>query len=127
MKKLNKKHIKKEMSNLWSLIIRSKGYCEICLNPFGRLNAHHIIGKRNYNLRWDLRNGLCCCVNCHKLSDGSIHDNPITFIKWFKAARPDDYEYLDNDKWNIKVKRKLSDYINIYNNLKDIHEKKIKQ
>ena len=123
MKKLTKKHIKRQCDNLFSLIVRSAGYCQVCGNVFGQLQVHHIIGRNNHRLRWDLRNAICLCSSCHKFSTNSAHNNPIAFIKYFKSIRPDDYDYLNDSKWSQTKVLRLNDYQDIYNNLKDIYEK----
>lgn len=115
MKKKSKKQLKRKCDKLWSEIIKQKGCCEVC----GRrtsLNAHHVVGRINYVLRWDLRNGVCLCVLCHKFSRNSAHNNPLWFSEWFKKNRPEDYRYLQGKRNEIKTFY-LSDYEEIYENL----------
>lgn len=119
MKTKSKTNLKKKCDTLWSEIIRSKGYCEMCGRGNMQLNAHHIVGRVNKALRWDLRNGICLCVWCHKFSPTSAHSDPIGFIEFLKKVRPDDYDYLLVRKNDIKTYR-ISDYEEIYNNLKRI-------
>ena len=122
-KKLTKKHIKRQCDNYASLIARSKGYCEVCGNVFNQLQAHHVISRNNHRLRWDLKNLCCLCSSCHKFSNTSAHQNPVAFLNWFKQVRPDDYDYLNDSKWNQTKVLRLNDYQEIYNNLKEIYEK----
>ena len=119
MKKQTKKSLKKKCDVLYSLIIRSKGYCEVCGKSNLILNAHHVIGRVNYSLRWDIRNGCCLCVSCHKFSKASAHEHPIKFINWFKKTRSEDHEYLLNKKNEIKTWT-IFDYQEILKDLKDI-------
>ena len=107
-----KKSIKKKLDALWSKIIRSRGACEMCGGQ--AQNAHHIIGRINYALRWDLRNGVCLCVACHF----KAHNSPIAFLDWLWENRPADYIYLQDPKWTKTKTWYLSDYEDIYNNLK---------
>jgi len=111
---MKKTNLKKKIDKLYSEIIRSKGYCERC-GKSGPLNAHHVIGRRNLATRWDLRNGICLCVGCHKFNKNSAHEDPVHFIEWFKTYRPDDYKYL------LKKKNEINLYT-IYE-LEEIYEK----
>jgi len=110
------------MDKLWSEIIRSGGRCEIC-GKTTNLQAHHVIGRRNLSLRWDLHNGVCLCPGCHTFSKTSAHQNPIYFLDWFKKHRPEDYEYLIKKKNKTKTFY-LSDYEEIYKELKEVRDKK---
>jgi hypothetical protein len=54
---------------LWSLIVRSKGYCEVrqwfphvCKGP---LQAMHGIPRTYKATRWNLLNGFSGCAGCH--------------------------------------------------------------
>lgn len=83
---------------LWRKIVKVKGYCEWCGKSLGQMHAHHIIGRTNRTLRWDLRNGVCLDAGCHKMNTGNAHDDPIAFLKWFETTRPEDYEYVCRKK-----------------------------
>lgn len=87
----------KKLDTLWSAIIRGGGKCEVC-GKIGLLNAHHIIGRRNYNLRWDVRNGVCLCPGCHTFSNRSAHQDPERFHDWLEENRPEDIEYLRTER-----------------------------
>ena len=116
MKKLSKKNLKKQLDKIWAQIIAHKKYCEFCKKPGN--NAHHIIGRINHILRWDLRNGCYLCIYCHIFSKFSAHNDPIGFIEWFKLKRPDDYEYLLEKKNQIRT-FSISDYEEILKELKE--------
>ena len=91
----DRKNLKIRLLNLWSLIVKQKAgnQCEICRG--GKcLQSHHIITKRNLTLKWDLRNGVCLCANCHTLNNLSAHGDPLFFTAWLLEHRPEDYEYL---------------------------------
>jgi len=111
-KKPKKKTLKRKMDILWSEIIRSKGRCEIC-GKTDNLQAHHVIGRINLALRWDIKNGVCLCSSCHTFGKTSSHNNPVFFLDWFKTHRPQDYEYLLKKKNETKTFH-LSDYEEIY-------------
>lgn len=89
---MKKSEIKK-LDKVWSEKIRSKGACEVC-HKTTSLNAHHIIGRRNRSVRWDLRNGVCLCAGCHKFSKLSAHQDPEWFHDWLKENRNEDLDYL---------------------------------
>jgi len=90
----SRKNLRKQCDRLWSEIIRSRIFCERCGKPAN--NPHHIIGRANYNLRWNIRNGCLLCAYCHVFGSHSAHNDPLGFMEWLKSNRPDDYEYL---KW----------------------------
>ena len=66
----------KKLDRAWSAQIRSFGCCEIC-GKTDTLNAHHIVGRRNRNVRWDLDNGMCLCSGCHTFKTQSAHQAPL--------------------------------------------------
>ena len=110
--------IKKRCDKLWSEITRSRnnGLCERCNSPANQ--AHHVIGRKNYNLRWDLRNGCLLCPNCHWLQSYSAHIDGLGFSKWFESYRPEDYEYLMIEK-DKKINRTIFDYEELEKYLKE--------
>ena len=122
MKTKSKTNLKHKCDELWKKIIHLKGYCEVCNKP-GQ-NAHHIIGRINYNLRWDLKNGCLLCTSCHKFSRNSAHNNPVYFINWFRVHRPEDYEYLQDKKFLAVKTWYISDYEEIYKKLKEEYERR---
>jgi hypothetical protein len=117
MKKPGKKTLKNKMDKLYSEIIRSGGDCEVCGKP--ARDAHHFIGRKNLNLRWDLRNGVRLCFQHHTGGNQSAHNDPVWFVDWFKKHRPDDYEYLIKKKNEVRTFY-LSDYEEIYKELKEV-------
>lgn len=95
--------LKKKAFSLWSKRIREKNYCELCErkykepNPNGKptiLQAHHIIGRENKRLAWDLKNGICLCDYCHKWSRVGPHRGSIIFNEWYRMKYPENYKYL---------------------------------
>jgi hypothetical protein len=61
---------------LWSRHIRAGGVCERCFSNCGPavLQAAHIVPRRHFSTRWDLRNGLGLCADCHRWLDTNPHD-----------------------------------------------------
>ena len=73
---------------LWSGAIRSRaGYkCERC-GDTKRTNAAHLIPKRVWFLRFDLRNGICLCPKCHQWDVmGSLDYSGMLFAQWLFHA-----------------------------------------
>jgi hypothetical protein len=62
---------------------------------------HHIIGRVNHALRWDVRNGVWLCPGCHTMNTTSAHSDPISFMLWLKHHRPADYDYLKERRHDI--------------------------
>jgi hypothetical protein len=116
--KVTKRNLIRKCTEIWSKIIRFPGKCERC-GKTQYLNSHHVIGRINYFLRFDLRNGCCLCSSCHVFSKEAAHNDPIGFINWFKDTRPDDYQYLLENRNKI-AHYSIYDYQNI---LKDLKEK----
>lgn len=56
----------KELDRLWAECVKARaGYrCEYS-GKKGQLNAHHIDGKPNYRLRYELENGICITNGVH--------------------------------------------------------------
>ena len=100
--------LKKKADKLWSQIIRQKGRCEVC-GDTGHLNSHHIESRRNIALRHDIRNGCCLCSGCHTFRKDSAHQSPLFFDEWLRKNRLDDYNYIKDNRNNIK-KMYAADY-----------------
>lgn len=90
----------------WSALVKHRaGFkCEVCGCPMGKckLNSHHIIGRTNRNLRWDLRNGVCLCVKHHKFGLQSAHEDAPWFDEWLQKYRKEDYDYVNQIKNTIR-------------------------
>ena len=80
--------------------------CEICgmkkgdrhpiTNKIQRVEAHHIMSRSNKNspLKFDMRNMICLCTNCHKTGRRSAHKHGLWFAREFQKIRPDDAEWI---------------------------------
>jgi hypothetical protein len=118
-KKIKKTTIKKRLDKLWSLLIRKVGKCEIC-GGIQYLNAHHIIGRKALNTRWDINNGCCLCAGCHTLKNRSAHQDPLFFIDWLKRTRPEDFKYLDKKRKETPRPFSSQDYLETERQLKEL-------
>ena len=121
MRKPSKKTLIKKCDKLWRDIIklRAKGKCELCNNP--GIDAHHIIGRRNFTLRWDLRNGIYLCFN-HHYGLNSAHQNPIWFEEELRKLKGDRLVEQLKFASQVIIKRSLADYQELHTNLKHILE-----
>lgn len=95
---------------LWSRAVRSLGYCEKCGATDRQLHPHHVYGRNDFRLRFDLRNGCCLCAYCH-LSWAEAY--PIEFADWFRAFRHRDAVYLQAERRKGPIKRTLADYLTL--------------
>lgn len=100
-RKPSKTTVGNKLDKAWSLAIRSKGACEVC-GSVKFLNPHHVVGRRNYRLRWELFNGVCLCSGCHTMRSNSAHQNPIWFEGWLKDNRAEDYDLIKSTMYEIK-------------------------
>jgi len=86
---------------MWRDLVKDRDNytCQVC-GKYGKSNqAHHIVGRSNHAIRWDMRNGVTLCVGCHMRA----HNDPLGFTKWLMDYREDDYEYLlkkKNETWD---------------------------
>lgn len=117
------KSVRKSCDNLWSKIVRAMGRCEKCgripgEGEINRLEAHHVYGRRNLRLRWDVKNGVSLCHPCHRWAE----EYPIEFTDWFRNYRITDADYLEvvNARGPLvgNEKRILDDYLVLEEELK---------
>lgn len=100
--KTKRKTITNRLDKLCSLVTRSKGKCERC-GTDQTLQTHHVYGRANRRLRWDLRNLTCLCAGDHFWAE----THPLDFADWFRAVRPEDAIYLQAE--NARGIRKWSE------------------
>ena len=124
----------KELDDLWRRAVKvvygkfdgDYYYCEMCGKPCkagegaGRgkgINAHHVIGKSNYNVRWEVEDGSPLDSGCHTMRKDSAHQDRSAFLKKIIDKRGQEwYDRLEkkaspkggSKKWTIaemKVKK----------------------
>ena len=84
----------KKLDKLWREAIHKRDVvCQVC-GANTTPNAHHIIGRRNHSLRWDMENGIILCSGCHTFRNQSAHQDPLWFSEWFKDNYPDRYNNI---------------------------------
>ncbi len=116
-RKPSKKTLRNKLDKAWSRAILSKGKCEIC-GKKESLNAHHIVGRRNLALRWDLKNGVCLCAGCHTFKTLSAHQNPEFFHFWLEEHRWEDLRDINCIMYNIKKwsLEEMQEHLELLNN-----------
>ena len=115
MKKTSRKTLKRKADKLFSELILLKGKCERC-GIRRTLQVHHIIGRRNLNLRFDPKNAVCICSGCHTLRRDSAHQDPLGFQAWLIKKRRKDYNYLMFKRMELATQ---VDYEDIIKRLQD--------
>jgi len=88
-KKRKKNSLNKLLDTLWSKAVKllAKEKCEYC-GSTEHLNSHHIIGRRNFGVRWNVNNGVCLCALHHQFSSKfSAHQTPTLFSDWIQEKR----------------------------------------
>lgn len=81
---------------------RDNDRCQVCgATP---AQAHHIVGKRNFKLRFELHNGILLCSKHHVMdSKFSAHGTPTLFGEWFESKYPERHQFLRdhvNEIWD---------------------------
>jgi 5-methylcytosine-specific restriction endonuclease McrA len=89
----------------FSKLVRSQGKCERCGSREG-LDAAHVVGRKNLNLRWNILNVICLCRRCHS---EFAHRYPKKFSLWFESTYPERVEYLQKTRYLYR-KRTMADY-----------------
>lgn len=89
---------------LWATAVKRAGKCEVEGCTGSPLQAHHIIPRTCWALRFDLENGVCLCKRHHLYW---AHKDAIGFTEWVKNKR--DLKYLESKRGN----RQRHDYIAI--------------
>ena len=104
-KKKGKTYWRKKCDELWAIVVKHNGVCEICDNRAKVLHAHHLIGRSNYKYRHDPLNGVALCCQCHLFNDKcSAHastSGAVKFLETLKLKWPARYEWFmehRNDK-----------------------------
>jgi 5-methylcytosine-specific restriction endonuclease McrA len=84
------KGAKKKADDLFSKIVRSRGYCQSC-GSTRNLQTAHVISRRYSATRTDLANAFCACATCH----ARWTDYPVEFGEFVLDVIGDDaYEAL---------------------------------
>ena len=110
----------KTLDKLWRMAVKKLAgdECEYC-GATKYLNAHHVFGRRNFAVRWEINNGVSLCAKHHTFSNEfSAHQTPTRFKDWIIEKRGQDwYDELNKQANTVKpnreeIEKKLSDIIN---------------
>jgi hypothetical protein len=120
---------KRTLDNLWSEIVKlnANNKCEFenC-DKTTYLNSHHIFSRTNFNLRWDINNGICLCSGHHLLKNDSAHKAPIEFVEWLKIKRGKKWYSSLREKAKLNINAKNMNYLEIKQQLEKIKESLLK-
>ena len=90
---------KKKMDTLWSDVVKARaGYkSEISGRDDGALAAHHIFGKPNLALRYNLDNGICLLNHAEHIY--GVHNQNDSVRRWqveeaIRDVKGDHYDFL---------------------------------
>lgn len=81
-KKRSTKSAKRESDRIFSLIVRSVGYCENC-GSTETLQCAHWISRRYAHTRTDFDNAFSLCARCHRW----FTDHPTEWGRWTVEQR----------------------------------------
>lgn len=98
----------KDCDKLWKQVITKQGKCEKC-GATTYVQAHHIIPRTCWPLRYDLENGVALCRKHHLYW---AHKNVLDFFRWIEDKR--DLKYLEDNRHRTAK----NDYTAIYLYLK---------
>ena len=139
MKPHNKTWWRDKLDDLWSYLIRMKfQQCEVCGlpgrdtvagEPIKYLEAHHLIGRGNWAFRWDINNGICLCMSCHRKGGKRAADYACAhggndasqrFMGGLLLNKPWQYEWYEEHREDKRVQWiGVGELEEIYNDLLD--------
>ena len=87
---------------LWSLAVRDDWVhkCATCgrITDDYRIEAHHIIPRQHQATRYELRNGIALCSQCHKFDpEISPHQNAAGWMEWLGIHHEELHEWVTGD------------------------------
>jgi hypothetical protein len=82
----------KFLDKIWAYLVKCRaGFrCEVTGREDATLNAHHLIGRTNYRLRWELENGICITAGVHNFGAHGSKTRQVEFEKRVKQLRGED-------------------------------------
>ena len=108
MKKLNRTALKNKCDKLFSLKIRSKGYCELRetdgISCGGPLQCAHIDTRGKHAIRWNEMNALCLCAGHHWY----YTNNPNKWYEIISSIFPEKYMFYlkhQSDIWDKDLEK----------------------
>jgi 5-methylcytosine-specific restriction endonuclease McrA len=77
---MRNKYIENKLDKMFQELSRNK-LCAICGKPAQAI--HHIVSRTHKGLRWDKKNALPVCIECHR----KIHDGLIDVYAYIPTER----------------------------------------
>ena len=106
---------KKHCDDLFSRLIREKGYCEWCGARNRKVDCSHVVPRGNQTLRYNPINAIALCHVCHRFR---WHADPLGSLEWFNSKYPHRAVYLQETRKRL-TKRTLKDWEELYKRLKE--------
>ena len=104
VKKVKKSTLKNKADKVFSLFVRSKGYCELAykdrIRCGGALQTMHIITRGVTGLRYETNNALCGCQGHHVYY--TFH--PDEWVRLVADLFPEKWKFVSRYK-NTRVKK----------------------
>ena len=105
-----------ELDKLWRSIGKENAFCEVCATlpveervNYSKLDPHHIVGRNNKLLRWDLKNRCWLCPTHHTFGKKNAQDNQggwffndWTNEDWMGKNRLNDKIYLIDRRYKTR-------------------------
>ena len=107
-----RKSLKKNADKLFSLIVRSKGRCELAgldnIHCGGVLQCMHIDTRGKHAIRWNEMNAICGCASHHVY----YTNNPKAWDEIVKKHFPKKYKFVEehqNDIWDKNIEKVIEE------------------
>lgn len=113
--------VKNSCDDLWGKVVKARagGRCEHCgqqpPNAYA-YHAHHVWGRTDHRLRFEIRNGVALCWTCHRWAE----EMPIEFTYWMEEYRPNDLPFLIEERAKGQIKRLMTDWLALEAELKTL-------
>ena len=122
-KKISKSKGRNFCDELWSLLVKIRDGKVCCICKATEYNqSHHLLSRRILSTRWDVKNGITVCPNCHEYSlTLSFHTSPWATETWVKENRPEQYAEWVKNRENFTVGDEV-DYEQKYLELEEQHK-----
>lgn len=84
-----KGRLREMADSLWSMAVRDDWAWKCAVCGAGKVEAHHIVPRQHFAVRYSLRNGIALCAHCHNYNaDLSPHQNSAGWLKWLEEHHP---------------------------------------
>ena len=105
--------MRKMCDKLWSRAVKAdwNGRCAVCGGE--ARDSHHLIPRQHYATRYDIRNGIALCYQCHQACPKrSPHQNADGWMAWLEFNHHDLavwYAAMNAESWST-VTTKNADF-----------------